>query len=140
MNKIYRIIWSKVKNSWVVVSEIAKRNGKAVGGKTGAAVDGGAVGMKRMLAARVACSLLLGAAISVAGFVQQTAWAGEVVVKPDSGKVYFYGSGVSTSGNSSAWGYQTTAGGNYSTAFGLGAKASGEYSTAWPTVQKITTQ
>ena len=116
MNKIYRIIWSKAKNCWVVVSEIAKRSGKAVSGKTGAAVDGGAVGMKRMLAARVACSLLLGAAISVAGFVQQTAWAGEVVVKPDSGgKVYFYGQEIVAGNSSTAWGYKTYSLSSYST-------------------------
>ena len=29
MNKQYKVIWSKVKNSYVVVSELAKRNGKA---------------------------------------------------------------------------------------------------------------
>ena len=32
MNKIYRVIWSKVKNSYVVVSEIAKVHSK--GGST----------------------------------------------------------------------------------------------------------
>lgn len=30
MNKQYKVIWSKVKNSYVVVSELAKRSGKAV--------------------------------------------------------------------------------------------------------------
>ena len=28
MNKIYKLIWSKVRNCYVAVSEIAKRNGK----------------------------------------------------------------------------------------------------------------
>ena len=28
MNKIYKVIWSKVRNCYVAVSEIAKRNGK----------------------------------------------------------------------------------------------------------------
>lgn len=28
MNKIYKVIWSKVKNCYVVVSELAKRAGK----------------------------------------------------------------------------------------------------------------
>ena len=28
MNKIFKVVWSKTKNSYVVVSEIAKRNGK----------------------------------------------------------------------------------------------------------------
>ena len=29
MNRIYKVIWSKVKNCYVVVSEIAKRNSKS---------------------------------------------------------------------------------------------------------------
>ena len=28
MNKIYKLVWSKVRNSWVVASEIAKGHGK----------------------------------------------------------------------------------------------------------------
>lgn len=28
MNKIYKVVWSKVRNCYVVVSELAKRNGK----------------------------------------------------------------------------------------------------------------
>ena len=28
MNKIFKVVWSKTKNSYIVVSEIAKRNGK----------------------------------------------------------------------------------------------------------------
>lgn len=31
MNKIYKVIWSKVKSCYVVVSEIAGSNGKAGG-------------------------------------------------------------------------------------------------------------
>ena len=29
MNKIYKVIWSKTRNCYVAVSEIAKRNGKS---------------------------------------------------------------------------------------------------------------
>ena len=29
LNHIYKVIWSKTKNAWVVVSEIAKRDGKS---------------------------------------------------------------------------------------------------------------
>ena len=28
MNKIYKLVWSKVRNTWVVTSEIAKGHGK----------------------------------------------------------------------------------------------------------------
>ena len=30
MNKVYKVIWNKVKHCYVVVSEIANRNGKSV--------------------------------------------------------------------------------------------------------------
>ncbi len=29
MNKIYKIVWSKIRNTWVVASEIAKGHGKS---------------------------------------------------------------------------------------------------------------
>ena len=29
LNHIYKVIWSKTKSAWVVVSEIAKRDGKS---------------------------------------------------------------------------------------------------------------
>lgn len=29
MNKIYKLVWSKVRNAWVVASEIAKGHGKS---------------------------------------------------------------------------------------------------------------
>lgn len=46
LNHIYKVIWSKTKNAWVVVSEIAKRDGKSsvksvvtsLAGKSAAAV------------------------------------------------------------------------------------------------------
>lgn len=31
MNKIYKVIWSKAKNCYVVASELAKRNSKSPG-------------------------------------------------------------------------------------------------------------
>ena len=34
MNKIYKVIWSKAKNCYVVVSELAKQNGKCKAAKT----------------------------------------------------------------------------------------------------------
>ncbi len=36
MNKIYKVIWSKTKGCYVVVSEIAKREGKAASTCVGA--------------------------------------------------------------------------------------------------------
>ncbi len=46
MNKIYKVIWSKVRNCYVAVSEIAKRNGKSCTSvNCGAKADRGRAGM-----------------------------------------------------------------------------------------------
>ena len=50
MNRIYKVIWSKTKHCYVVVSELAKRHTK-----------GGSAGGCRMMTARVLSTLLLGA-------------------------------------------------------------------------------
>ena len=59
MNKTYRVIWSKAKHCYVVVSEMAKRSGKCCSG-----------GSKKMLTAVLAAGVVL----SVTG----SAWAEEV--------------------------------------------------------------
>ena len=48
MNRIYKVIWSKTKHCYVVVSELAKRHAK-----------GGSAGGCRMMTARVLSTLLL---------------------------------------------------------------------------------
>ena len=52
MNKIYKVIWSKIRNCYVVVSEIAKRNSK------GSAVTDRRRGFSSVLAAMVLASVL----------------------------------------------------------------------------------
>ena len=44
MNKIYKVIWSKAKNCYVVVSEIAKRNSKRSSGVLGSVVHSALAG------------------------------------------------------------------------------------------------
>ena len=67
MNRIYKVIWSKTKHCYVVVSELAKRHTK-----------GGSAGGCRMMTARVLSTLLLGAYL-VGGYSMPSAWAdGEV--------------------------------------------------------------
>ncbi|MCF0155020.1 MAG: hypothetical protein HUJ84_04810, partial [Veillonella sp.] len=59
MNKIYKVVWSKTKNMYVVASEIAKTNGKASSSAVGTTVralavaallTGGALGMSQVYA------------------------------------------------------------------------------------------
>ena len=46
MNKIYKVIWSKVRNCYMAVSEIAKRNGKSCTSvHCGAKADRGRTGL-----------------------------------------------------------------------------------------------
>ena len=63
MNRIYKVIWSKTKHCYVVVSELAKRHTK-----------GGSAGGCRMMTARVLSALLLGAYL-VGGYSLPSAWA-----------------------------------------------------------------
>lgn len=74
MNRIYKIIWSKAKNCWIVVSEIAKRCGKAGSQPWRSSCAGSVLCSRRSFAARAACSLLLAAVLAVT-CGQQAAWA-----------------------------------------------------------------
>ena len=143
MNKTYKVIWSKVRNCYVAVSEIAKRNGK-----DRTSVTGGAAGSRQ--AARVLCALLLGAYLT-AGYSMPVAWA-----SPDGDGATIQGQGTSAGGTlASAWGRDTRAVGfgstawgdgaiagdtnnpnnvffsHFATAWGIGTVASGTGSTAW---------
>ena len=61
MNKIYKVIWSKVRNCYVAVSEIAKRNGKSCTSvNCGAKVNRGHAGVAPMV-----CAALLAGVFSV---------------------------------------------------------------------------
>ena len=75
MNKIYKVIWSKIRNCYVVVSELAKRNAKGSGSRIG-----------RVKAARVLGTLVISACI-VGGYGVPVASAeGEEAVQT----VYYY--------------------------------------------------
>ena len=127
MNKIYRVIWSKTKRSYVVVSEVAKRNGKCSSSLN-----------KKLIAA----FLTAGAVLSVTG----SAWAAPV--EPTGGylvsgsqnevdggisqdqTVFGYNNSVSDFATT-AWGYSNTVSGYVGTAWGSGNVAAGTYATAW---------
>ena len=156
MNKIYKVIWSKTRNCYVAVSEIAKRNGK-----DRTSVTGGAAGSRQ--AARVLCALLLGVYLT-AGYSMPVAWgegnpaviqgAGGYVETAKAQLASAWGAWRQVRGDYStafgnytnaysigatAWGYSTYAGGAeadktkgvYATAWGNLSVASGDYATAW---------
>ncbi|SDC34005.1 Extended Signal Peptide of Type V secretion system [Succiniclasticum ruminis] len=91
MNKIYKVIWSKVRNCYVAVSEIAKRNGKSSSVVGGVVVGNGAVNCgasENYGAASVCCgccglrmaAVTLGVAALVGGvgFGTPAAWADSI--------------------------------------------------------------
>lgn len=117
MNKVYKVIWSKARNCYVVVSEMAKSNAKGSG-----------VTSSRTKAARVLGMLLLCACLT-GGYNIQAAHAEEDDIK-EAGVA---GTNVTRAGysNASAWGNSTIAKGTNSTAWGIGSQALGINSTAF---------
>ena len=82
MNKIYKVIWSKAKNCYVVVSEIAKRNGKCSSSLN-----------KKIIASFLAAGLVTALPMSV------------------EAATFNEGTGVAVGDYSNAWGIDTTAAG-----------------------------
>ncbi|MBO5637376.1 MAG: YadA-like family protein [Acidaminococcaceae bacterium] len=81
MNKIYKLIWSKVKNCYVVASELAKSHTKSNGARSA-----------RSLTARAACGIVLGAFLAV-GYSMPSASAAEIVKYDDNYNIIIgYGS------------------------------------------------
>ena len=116
MNKIYKVIWSKVKNCYVVTSELAKCHTKSNG-----------VRSTRIKTARVLSALLVSAYLA-GGFGVQAAWADEAGVA---------GSGVErSSANASAWGNSTKAKGPNTTVWGIDSEAIGSNATAFGDTSK----
>ena len=78
MNKIYKVIWSKVRNCYVAVSEIAKRNGKSCTSVNGGTkVNRGHAGVALSAAVGATllagvCSVLLPARVALAAPVMPT--------------------------------------------------------------------
>ena len=77
MNKIYKIIWSKTRNCYVAVSEIAKRNGKSC---TSVNCGGKAKGNRAVLALALALSVTGGAVFTT----PQAAMAADIVITSGS--------------------------------------------------------
>ena len=133
MNKVYKVIWSKVRNCYVVVSELAKRNGKCKAAKTDSLNT-----RKRLtdllsihtpvLTKAVAAMLLAGmiAVANVAGAATITAKNGTTEVNPASapGKNSLAaGQNAQAAYNATAYGSNALATANQSIAVGFYASA-----------------
>ena len=118
MNKIFKVVWSKTKECYVVVSEVAKNNG----------------GKKKVLASVLATLAIMGAGAQMGTPVQAGGNYGNsaVNIQPDNIPAGSQGNKVST--NSVVVGYgndtQTGANGNGHIAYGAGNTATNESSLA----------
>lgn len=83
MNNIYKVIWSKAKNCYVVASEIARSHTKSA---TGSEKIGG-VTRRSLLASLMALSLLCGG-LGVASAVDGTVHVEDIAATPTSKEVY----------------------------------------------------
>ena len=81
MNKIYKVIWSKAKNCYVVVSEIAKRNSKRSSGVVGSVVRSALAG-----AVFVACLGYTNAAMMASAAFDSGGYFGGYYVIDDGNK------------------------------------------------------
>ena len=98
LNHIYKVIWSKTKNAWVVVSEIAKRDGKSSVKSVVTSVVG------KSVAAVMVAMVMCGGVTSAFNHV---------------------GTNISIGGDSLAVGEDIDAGGGQSLAIGIRAKTNG---------------
>ncbi|SFE20343.1 ESPR-type extended signal peptide-containing protein [Succiniclasticum ruminis] len=120
MNKIFKVVWSKTKNSYVVVSEIAKRNGKCSSSLN-----------KKLIAAFLAAGTVLSVTGSawaepapVPGGYQITGRNNYVEPDGDSDAQTVFGSGNTVTGlYGTAWGYKNIAADSYATVWGSYNKA-----------------
>ena len=111
MNKIYKVIWSKVRNCYVAVSEIAKRNGKSC-----TSVNcGGKANRSRGLRMAAVTLGVTAALVGGVGFGTPAAWAAassgnSVTVTTDAYSVYggCARSGDSPSGSIICGGFSST--------------------------------
>ena len=96
MNKIYKVIWSKVRNCYVAVSEIAKRNGKSC-----TSVNCGAKANR----SHVALALSLALCVTGGVFVSpQAAWADGTITVSDAGQPQNY---TTTTGGTLSYDFNT---------------------------------
>ena len=113
MNRIYKVIWSKVRHCYVVVSELAKKDGKSV--STRARVS------KKMAASLAVMALCAGMTSGV--------MAADTATGTGSGVAYGTGS-KAPNASSVALGRSANASGDFSIALGLQANSSGYLSIA----------
>ena len=127
MNRIYKVIWSRVKNCYVVVSEIANNRGK-INGSTG-------TGVRTLLCAlalvgSVAPPLNVAQAVNPAGTGAGVAWGNGTNSGADQHNVAIGGYAQATGTVALSLGAHSESTGAYSTAVGGGSHATAKNAAA----------
>lgn len=139
MNKIYKLIWSKAKNCWVVASELAKGHGKNKSRREGksllavavmTALLGGAFLPAGMVSAADGAAHYVNVAVNTDQKIEARKYPGETIeesaVDPDAN----YDAPADPTINYISIGAEASAGGNGAVAMGFKTMAKEEYSTA----------
>lgn len=120
MNKVYKVIWNKARNCYVVVSEIAKRNGKCSSSLN-----------KKIVAAFLAAGLVTALPMGVEAATKINNGAIGTTSGPNSAVVWGEGSVTNAAYRGTAFGQGTEASSNNTTAFGQNTKASHHNATSF---------
>ena len=106
MNRIYKVIWSKARNCYVVVSEIAKHNGKCSSSLN-----------KKIIASFLAAGLVTTLPMSVEAHSIINGESG-TITRTGPGSGVMWGKGTASGPRTTAFGENTNASTNNATAFG----------------------
>ena len=156
MNKIYKLIWSKAKNCWVVASELAKGHGKNKSRREGksllavavmTALLGGAFLPAGMVSAADGAAHYVNVAVNTGKTIEARKYPGEAIeesaIDPDANYDLSANpaiNAISIGAEASAWnngavamGFKTIAKGEYATALGTGSAAysKGDLALGW---------
>ena len=133
MNKIYKVIWSKAKNCYVVVSEIAKRNGKCSSSLNKKIIASFlAAGLVTALPMSVEAAIKIGNPnTTVSGASSGVVWGTGKVTDSGYRGTAFGENTTAASNNATAFGKETNARQHNATAFGVGTYADSRQATAF---------
>ena len=139
MNKIYKLIWSKVKNCWVVTSEMANSHAKSTSGRAKGSVLaasvltvllGSALSPADMVYAADGAAHYVNVAVNTGKTIEARKYPGEAIEESAIDPTVNYDLSANPTINAISIGAETSAGANGAVAMGFKTIAKGEYATA----------
>ena len=139
MNKVYKLIWSKVKNCWVVTSELANSHVKSTSGRAKGSVLaasvltvllGSALFPADMVYAADGAAHYVNVAVNTGKTIEARKYPGETIEESAIDPDVNYDLSANPTINAISIGAETSAGANGAVAMGFKTIAKGEYATA----------